>query len=263
VSCLVVKLGGHALDDLGATSVVLSGLAQDIQLLRDGGTDVVVVHGGGPQIATLLGVAGLESCFHEGLRITDALTMRYVAMALAEVNLAITVALNRAGLASVGLDGADATLLEASSLGEPWVRAGSVPKVRGEIVTALWSSGLTPVVSPIAVDESGELLNCNADTVAGALAGALGADVLVLLSDVDQLRAVPDDEGSALDSVGAASVRELVTSGAARDGMRPKMEAALNALDGGAGRILLANGTRAHALRDAMHGRIATTEVVR
>jgi acetylglutamate kinase len=258
VSCLVVKLGGHALDDLSATSTVLTDLAQDIALLRGDGTDVVVVHGGGPQIASLL-----ESRFHEGLRVTDATTMRYVAMALAEVNRAITVALNRAGLASVGLNGADATLLEASSLGEPWGRAGSVPKVRGEVVTALWSSGLTPVVSPIAVDESADLLNCNADTVAGALAAALGADSLVLLSDVDQLRATFDDEDSTLDLVSASSVRELVASGAARDGMRPKMEAALNALDGGAGRVLLANGTRAHALRDAVEGLIPTTEVAR
>jgi acetylglutamate kinase len=263
VSCLVVKLGGHALDDLSATSTVLTDLAQDIALLRGDGTDVVVVHGGGPQIASLLEVAGLESRFHEGLRVTDATTMRYVAMALAEVNRAITVALNRAGLASVGLNGADATLLEASSLGEPWGRAGSVPKVRGEVVTALWSSGLTPVVSPIAVDESADLLNCNADTVAGALAAALGADSLVLLSDVDQLRATFDDEDSTLDLVSASSVRELVASGAARDGMRPKMEAALNALDGGAGRVLLANGTRAHALRDAVEGLIPTTEVAR
>jgi acetylglutamate kinase len=263
VSALVVKLGGHALDDLGATSVVLTELAQDIQSLRDGGTDVVVVHGGGPQIAALLAVAGLESRFHEGLRVTDVITMRYVAMALAGVNLAITVALNRAGLTSVGLDGADATLLEASSLGEPWGRAGSVPKVRAEIVTALWSSSLTPVVSPIAMDEFADVLNCNADTVAGALAGALAADSLVLLSDVDQLRSVPDDERSALGSVDAATVRELLASGAARDGMRPKMQAALDALEGGARRIILANGTRAHALRDALAGSIPTTEVVR
>jgi acetylglutamate kinase len=261
VSQLVVKLGGHALDDLGPSSAVMVELAQDIQSLRDEGSDVVVVHGGGPQIAALLSTAGLKSRFHEGLRVTDEVTMRYVAMALAEVNLAITVALNRAGLTSVGVSGADATLLEASSLGEPWGRAGSIPKVRAEVVSALWSSGLTPVVSPVAVDQFGELLNCNADTVAGALAGALGADALVLLSDVDQLRRDPDDAVSALTSVHATEVRELLGSGAVRDGMRPKMLAALDALDAGAARVVLANGTRAHALRGALARTAATTEV--
>jgi acetylglutamate kinase len=116
-------------------------------------------------------------------------------------------------------------------------------------------------VSPVAVDQFGELLNCNADTVAGALAGALGADALVLLSDVDQLRRDPDDAVSALTSVHATEVRELLSSGAVRDGMRPKMLAALDALDAGAARVVLANGTRAHALRGALARTAATTEV--
>jgi len=263
VSPLVVKLGGHALDDLSPRSAVLVELAQDIEALRDAGVDVVVVHGGGPQIAALLDEVGLESRFHEGLRVTDLATMRYVAMALDEVNARVTAALNRAGLASVGLRGADATLLESSPLGDAWGRAGSSPKVRTEIVHVLWSSGLTPVVSPVAVDGHGELLNCNADTVAGALAGALAARTLVLLSDVDQLRADPDDDTSALSSASGALVRALVESGAARDGMRPKMVAALDALDGGAERVVLANGTRSHALRCALGGDGPTTEVVR
>jgi acetylglutamate kinase len=139
---------------------------------------------------------------------------------------------------------------------------GSAPKVRGDIVTTLWSAGVTPLLSSIGVDESGELLNCNADTAAGALAGALGAGVLVLLSDVDQLRTSREDETSALSSVNGTQARELLASGAAHDGMRPKLLAALDALSGGAQRVLLANGTRPHALRDALGGLIATTEVV-
>jgi acetylglutamate kinase len=260
---LVVKLGGHALDVLSARSTVLVDLAQDVSQLRALGTDVVVVHGGGPQIAELLALVGLESRFHEGLRITDRQTMTYTAMALGEVNLLITAALNQAGLASVGISGADATMICATALGEPWDRAGELPKVRDDVVSNLWSAGLTPIVSPVAVDEFGDLLNCNADTVAGALAAALGAEVLVLLSDVDQLRSAPDDESTALSRVTSTQISDMLASQSARDGMRPKVNAALDALGAKAQRVLLANGTRRHALRDALARRIPTTEVVR
>jgi len=262
VTCVVVKLGGHALDSLGPGSPRLVELALDIAQLRAAGTDVAIVHGGGPQILALLDALGMESQFHEGLRVTDTTTMRAVAMALAYVNLQITAALNGAGLDSVGLSGADTTLMCAPSLGEPWQRVGSKPKVRADIITTLWQSGVTPVISPIAVDENGEPINCNADVVAGALAGALSAEVLVLLSDVDQLRTDVEDESSGLASVVRLQIVELLATGQARDGMRPKMIAALDALDGGARRILLANGTRPHALRDSLAGRILTTEVI-
>jgi len=263
MSHVVVKLGGHALDSLSPRSAVLVDLAQDIEKLRASGTDVVVVHGGGPQIAELLGLVGIESKFHEGLRITDAQTMGYVAMALGHVNQQVVAALNSAGLTSAGLNGVDGTLMTATSLGMPWDRAGGAPKVRSEVLTALWNAGITPVVSPVAVDDRGELINCNADTAAGAIAGAVGARTLVLLSDIDQLRSDPEDASSALSSVTSAQVQELIASGAAREGMRPKMSAALDALSGGASKILMANGTRPHALSEALSGSIPTTEVLK
>jgi acetylglutamate kinase len=259
---VVVKLGGHALDSLSPRSPLLVDLAHDIDQLHAQGVDVALVHGGGPQIAKLLEAVGLESHFHEGLRITDATTMGFTAMALGQVNLAITAALNQLGVRCVGLSGADATLLRSTSLGEPWGRTGSVPTVRAEIISTLWSAGMTPVLSPVAVDECGELVNCNADTAAGALAGALGVDVLVLLSDVDQLRAVAHDEATSLESVTRAQAELLLASGDARDGMRPKLLAALDALGCGAKRVLMANGTRAHALAHALAGDVPTTEVV-
>ena len=262
MTCVVVKLGGHALDSLGPRSPRLVELALDIAQLRDAGTDVAVMHGGGPQISALLDGLGMKSQFHEGMRVTDTATMQVVATALGYVNLQVTAALNQAGLDSVGLSGADTTLLCASSVGEPWRRVGATPKVRVDIVTTLWQSGVTPVISPVAVDENGELLNCNADVAAGALAGALGADVLVLLSDVDQLRTDVTDESSGLATVVRLQIAQLLATGQARDGMRPKMTAALDALAGGARRILLANGTRPHALRDALAGHIPTTEVI-
>ena len=259
---LVVKIGGHALDSMEPNSPLLVQLAQDIAHLTSGGTEIALVHGGGPQIEELLETARVESRFHEGLRITDTATMNYVAMALCHVNLLVTASLNHAGVPSVGLSGADGSLFVSTSLGEPWQRAGTTPAVRTEIVTSLWANGFSPVICSLAVDEDGELVNCNADTAAGALAGALDAETLVLLSDVDQVRDDSDDPSSALAHLSAFQLTSLLESGAARDGMVPKLRAALDALDAGAQRVLLANGTRHHALRDAMNGTIPTTEIV-
>lgn len=258
---LVVKVGGHALDDLSATSAVLSDLASDVARLRETGESVVIVHGGGPQIADLLAMAGRESRFVDGLRVTDEATMAFVSMALADVNLRVVAALNQAGLAAVGLTGADASLLVSSSLGEPWLRAGGAPSVRLDVVLALVEAGFVPVICSLAVDENGELLNCNADAAAGALAHALDADRLVLLSDIDRIRANADDPASALEALSGGELRSLIDTGAARDGMRPKAEAALAALAGGARSVTLANGGRPHALAGALSGEIPTTEV--
>jgi len=263
VKSVVAKLGGHALDSLDPTSTVLLDLARDVSDLREQGVDVVVVHGGGPQIAELLTTAGLESKFQDGLRITDDATMRYVLMALSDVNVRIVAALNGHGLASVGVSGADAGLLVSESVGEPFDRVGLAPVVNRGVIDALWSSGFTPVVNPVALDKNAEPLNCNADAVAGALAAALGADVLVLLSDIDQVRENVEDPTSALASLTGAEIESMKRSGAAREGMNPKLTAALDALNGGAEKILLANGTRSHALRDALARRIPTTEVLR
>jgi acetylglutamate kinase len=263
VTRLVVKVGGHALDSLTPSSSVLRELAEDISHLMRAGTEVVLVHGGGPQIAELLASVGVESRFHEGLRITDAQTMEYVAMALGHVNILISAAMNHAGLASVGVSGADGSLLRSAALGEPWLRAGAVPVVHPEVITSLWANGFCPVVSSLAVDANGELVNCNADTAAGALAGSLDADALVLLSDIDQLRRDPEDASSSLAEATSREVADLIASGAAREGMRPKMQAALDALDAGARRVIMGNGTRPHALRSSLDASVPITEVVR
>ena len=259
---IVVKIGGHALDSLDPDSSVLGELGADVAQLEQEGTDVALVHGGGPQIHALLSTVGIPSRFHEGLRITDVETMSYVAMALGHVTTLLSAAMNHAGVACVGLSGADGSLFVSKSLGDPWLRAGATPSVATSVVSSLWASGFTPVISPLAVDQRGELVNCNADTAAGALAGALDADVLVLLSDVDQVRADLNDANSTLSRVNAAQIRGLIASGGVRDGMVPKLTAALDALDAGAARVLMANGTRSHALRDALEGAIPTTEVI-
>jgi acetylglutamate kinase len=262
VKSVVVKIGGHALDSLEPSSDILVGLAQDVASLTSDDTHVAIVHGGGPQIQALLNAVGRESLFHEGLRVTDVETMEYVAMGLSQVNLHLVAALNAAGLTSVGLSGADGSTFRSTALGEPWGRAGASPQVDVHLVRFLLQRGLTPVMSPLAVDKSGELVNCNADSAAGALAGALDATALVLLSDVDQLRRDALDESTSLDRVTGDVVRRMMNDGSVKDGMRPKMTAALDALEGGARRVLVANGTKPHALRDVLAGTAKSTEVV-
>ncbi len=257
---LVVKIGGHALDALDASSVVLRELAHDVGAIAPH-TSTVIVHGGGPQIAALLDEVGLTSKVVDGLRVTDERTMPYVAMALAWVNVQITASLQHAGLASIGLSGADGNLVRGTALGPPWGQVATSLSVRGEVITSLQAMGWTPVVSSIGVDQGGRLVNCNADTVAGSIAESIDADALVLLSDVDQLRSDPEDPNTAQAVVTTEEVRELIALGAIRDGMLPKVTAALGALGAGARRVILANGTRPHALASVLTGGATSTEV--
>lgn len=260
MTALVVKLGGHALDRLDAGSPVLAGLAADAAELAEGGTAVVVVHGGGPQIAALLAARGVGERFVEGLRVTDDSTLEAVVMALGWVNASVVAALVATGLRAVGVAGPDAGTLRARAAGDPWGRVGLDPVADPALLEDLLASGYTPVVSPVAVGGGG-LLNVNADAAAGAIAGALRAR-LVVVSDVDQLRSDAADAASGLARVSRGDVESMLASGAARDGMAPKLRAALAALDGGAGSVTLAGAGRPHALRDALSGAAPTTEVV-
>ncbi len=255
-------MGGHALDDLSATSPVLTSLAEDLITLASEGVEIVVVHGGGPQIADLLAVVGQPSEFHEGLRITPPSTMSYVAMALASVNAALVAALTHAGLDCVGLCGLDGAMIRGRSLGAPWDRAGSIATVSTGILETQWRGGYVPVVSPVVARCGWPTSQLQCRRGGGRPRGRPRGRTLVLLSDIDQLRADPDDAASTLTHVAASRVREMISSGAARDGMRPKMTAALDALSAGAQRVVLANGSRSHAVRDVVHGQIPTTEVV-
>ncbi len=255
---VVVKVGGHALDDLSPTSPIFTDLAEDVASLER----VVIVHGGGPQIADLLSRVQLESRFHEGLRVTDDATMEVVSMALSHVNTLVVAGLVRAGHRAAGVNGVSGNLLssvvESQSLGR---LAGRI-RVQADLLVSLLDAGWTPVVSPVTRGEDGGLLNCNADAAAGALARALNADALVLLSDIDHVRSDPDDPSSVLTTLTRRELTDLLDSGTARDGMRPKLNAALEALDAGARRVVLANGTRPHALRGVLNHTIPSTEVL-
>jgi acetylglutamate kinase len=223
---------------------------------------VALVHGGGPHIDSLLQRLGVASTFVDGLRVTSNDVLEVVAMALGYVNQQIVAGLNAAGIAAVGISGVDGGLFCSQPLGDVWQRAGETPKVNTALIMSLWNDGYVPVISPVSLDDDGGLLNCNADSVAGALAGALEAQTLLLLSDVDQLRADANDPQTGIASIGQTELRELLVGDALRDGMRPKMRAALDALDAGAARVVLGNGASSHALGNILRGQQNVTEVL-
>ncbi len=255
---VVVKLGGHALDQIDADAPRLRELAEDLAAICAEG--VVVVHGGGPQIEALARRLGVASRFVEGLRVTDDATLEVVALALSQVNLALTAALTHAGLRAVGVAGAAAGV-RGQPEGETWGRAALRVEVEAGVLGDLVTAGWVPIVSSLGLDSAGGLVNVNADTVAGAVAGSLGARALLLLSDIDQVRTDPHDPNSAVAQTSGAQIAELLASGAIRDGMRPKARAALDALGAGASRVIVGSGRGEHAVREILAGRAPATEV--
>ena len=219
---VVVKFGGNAMVDaeLAAT------FAEDVVLLRSIGLRPVVVHGGGPQIGELLGRLGKETEFVDGLRVTDAETLDVVRMVLVgKVGREIVGAINVHGAYAVGLSGEDGGLITAKPRDPSLGFVGDVASVQPGIVERLLAESMIPVISTIGADGSGQAYNINADTVAGALAGALGAEKAIYLTDVPGLLADVDDLGSLITRATIAEVQALIEDGTISGGMIPKVEA--------------------------------------
>ncbi len=247
-SIMVIKYGGNAL--AGASeSDALASFAEDVVLLQAVGIRPVVVHGGGPQIATLLEKMGIESTFIDGLRVTDAETLDVARMVLVgKVNADIVSAINVHGSIAVGLSGSDANLIRADLHSEAMGFAGNVAGVDPTIVNGLVAQGLVPVIATIGFDAAGQAYNINADTVAGAIAAAIDAEKLVFLTDVVGIRANAEDPASTLAQVTTDELEALVSTGAASGGMVPKIEACIGAVRAGVNRAHILDGTEPHAL---------------
>ncbi|MGH9099100.1 MAG: acetylglutamate kinase [Acidimicrobiales bacterium] len=242
-SVVVVKFGGHAM------SGGLASFAQDVVLLETVGIKPVVVHGGGPQIGEHLRKLGKETHFLDGLRVTDAETLDVARMVLVgKVNRDLVSAINVHGPIAVGLSGEDARLITASARSAELGFVGTVDEVDATILLRLLAEGLIPVVATIGADTAGQAYNINADTVAGALAGALSAEKLVFLTDVDGVRADPADPGTLRGHLSAAELAEMVSSGATSGGMTPKAQACIRALECGVRRAHVLDGRVPHAL---------------
>ncbi len=254
---VVVKYGGNALagaageadGQAGAATGALASFAGDIVLMAAVGILPVVVHGGGPQIGDLMRRLGKTPEFRDGLRVTDAETLDIARMVLVgKINPEIVGAMNVHGPVAVGLSGEDAGLISASAAAGGLGYVGDVAAIDPTIVRQLLAQGLVPVVATIGSDALGQAYNINADTVAGALAGALGAEKLVMLTDVEGIRADASDPSSLLQRVEVAELEAMLASGAIDGGMIPKADACVAAIRSGVGAAHVLDGRVPHAL---------------
>ena len=246
---VVVKYGGNALAGAASEADGLAEFAADIVLMQSVGMRPVVVHGGGPQIGEMLKQLGKESTFVDGLRVTDADTLDVVRMVLVgKVNREIVSAINVHGPLALGLSGEDASLLEAEPLNDALGFVGAVTAVNTDVVERLMDDELIPVIATIGVDTYGQAYNINADTAAGAIAAALGAEKLVYLTDIEGIRSDVDDAASRLSTVTATEVDKLIDDGTIGKGMIPKVQACVAAVQAGVGVAHILDGRVPRAL---------------
>jgi acetylglutamate kinase len=243
---IVVKFGGHAM----STPELMAEFAKDIVLLAQVGVRPVVVHGGGPQIGSMLSRLDIKTEFRDGLRVSDMETVGVAEMVLSgAVNKAIVSAINCAGGQkrglAVGISGRDARLITAAPKAEGLGFTGVPVATDTRVLTTLTDAGFIPVVSPISADESGDGYNINADTAAGTLAAALGATRMMLMTDVE---GVMDKDKRLLTDLSQQDVQGLIDDGTAQGGMIPKLTTAMDAVAGGVEAVVILDGRRAHGL---------------
>jgi acetylglutamate kinase len=251
----VVKYGGHAMID----AALKESFARDVCLLRYVGIQIVVVHGGGPQIDQTLQRMGIRSVFSGGLRVTDDATMQVVEMVLSgSVNSDLVGLICKQGGRGMGLSGRDDAFLRATRMDEVSARdkdgteimvdlgrVGRIMHVEPGLVRNLISNGFIPVVAPVAMDREGQALNVNADTAAARIAEALGAAKLILMTDVD---GVKTHDGELLPSLGAVDAARMIADGSISGGMIPKVECALEAVSNGVEKVHIIDGRKLHAM---------------
>ena len=251
---IVVKYGGHAMGE----EDLARGFGRDIALLKQVGVNPVVVHGGGPQINAMLKRLAIQSRFVDGLRVTDAATVEAVEMVLAgTVNKHVAGLINQAGALAVGICGKDGGLIRARKLRRTKKDPGSQIEqvldlgfvgepehVDVRVIHALTGAGLIPVIAPVGMGEDGQTYNINADTVAGAIAGALGATRLLMLTDV---AGVLDADKNLIAEMTVADVEARIADGTITGGMIPKVENCVDAVRRGAKGAVILDGRQPHA----------------
>lgn len=245
---VVVKYGGNALAG-SSDDHALALFAQDIVLMRQVGMRPVVVHGGGPQISELMDRLGMRPEFRNGLRVTDAGTVGVVQMVLTgQVNPQLVAAINVHGPLAVGVSGGDAGLIRASARDTELGFVGDVDSINPTILRRLLDDEFIPVVATVGTDQHGQAYNINADTVAGAIAEALGAEKLVYLTDIEGLRRVVDDPASLIRQTSPDELDRLMADGTIAGGMIPKVESCVRAVRGGVRRAHILDGRIPHVL---------------
>lgn len=240
---IVVKFGGHAMGE----QAFVDSFASDMVLLRQVGTKPLIVHGGGPQIGSMLSRLEIESSFVDGLRVTDEATISIVEMVLAGgINKSLVAAIAAAGGKAVGISGKDGNLIKASKAHNGQLGYVGVPdEIDISVITALMSHDMMPVVAPIGLGDDGMTYNINADTAAGAVAGAIGASRLLMLSDV---AGIQDKNGNLIERVNLKQAKELISNGTVTGGMIPKLETCIKAVEDGAEAAVIMDGRAPHAI---------------
>ena len=233
---VVIKLGGHAM----ISDEALETFARDVVLMRQVGINPVIVHGGGPMINSMLDKLNIKSEFINGKRVTDPETMNVVEMVLSgSVNKKIVQAINNQDGRAVGLSGKDAKLIICEQETPELGLVGSPTDVNPEVIFTLFENDMIPVIAPLGAGNSGETLNINGDTVSGAIASALKADRLLLLTDVS---GVQDKNGSIITELNSTQIKNWINEGIISGGMIPKTETALLALKGGVRGVVILDG---------------------
>jgi acetylglutamate kinase len=248
----VIKYGGSIMNNLEAQKA----FTEDVKLLRQHHINVVIVHGGGPEISRWLKKAGVENKFINGLRVTDAETMEIVEMVLSgSVNKTLSSNLTKSGLTSVGISGRDANLIKAKKKylidKEEKIDigfVGEVVSVDASIVKNLLNSNVIPVISPIGSDDEGNPYNINADYAASAVAGALNADKLIIMTDIAGVYKDINDPDSLLASLTIDEIKQYISEGIINGGMIPKMECCMEAIMKGTKNVHLVDGRKLHSL---------------
>ena len=243
---IVIKYGGSAMAD----KTLQNAIFRDLALLSSVGVQIVVVHGGGPEINQWLKKLGIKPVFLDGLRITDNETMDVVEMVLAgRVNKQIVSGINNHGNLAVGLCGIDGGLIEARTLGGgSYGRVGEVAKVNTNILSPILEKGYVPVISSVANSSDGRSHNINADTVAGELAAALSAEKLILLTDTPGILMDENDPSSLIEKIRLSEARELIDKGIVKAGMKPKVECCIRSLAQGVNAAHIIDGRTPHAI---------------
>ena len=242
---VVVKLGGNAMVD----DELASQFAQDIVLMQSVGIKPVVVHGGAPQIGSMLDRLGMDSQFVDGLRVTDSDTLDVARMVLVgKVNRDIVSSINIHGPLAVGISGEDAGLITATSRHEDLGFVGEIQTVNPTIINGLLKEGHIPVVSSIGADGEGQAYNINADTVASSLAAALEAKRILYLTDIEGLRADMEDPESHISEITSSDLQNLINNGTISGGMIPKAQACLEAVQAGVGSAHMVDGRISHVI---------------
>jgi len=245
---VVVKYGGNALAGTSEHDA-LTLFAEDIVLMRLVGMRPIVVHGGGPQISDLMRRLGKTTEFVDGLRVTDAETVEIARMVLkGQVNPQLVAAINVHGKYAVGISGVDAGLIRATARDARLGFVGDVTEINPDVIHGLIDDEFIPVIATIGSDETGQAYNINADTVAGAIAEAIGAEKLVYLTDIEGLRRKVSDPASLIRQVTADELDQLVADGTIAGGMIPKVASCTSAVRNGVHRAHILDGRIAHVL---------------